>query len=130
MTVIQEPALREKAQRTPKSNRKSLSEAKTEFLSAVNHAVCELMDRSRYSRERATAVLLREIQQNDKSPTDSEVGSVSGPGRKKARPLVETRETRHQLLARRFNNSMWLTQPLSFSLSPDFPYHENAWNWN
>lgn len=47
--------------------------ATNDFTSAVSNGVAELMRRCGFSRERATALLLRELRRGDSLPSDNQV---------------------------------------------------------
>lgn len=57
-------------------SRKAIAEAKGRFAVAVASGVEELMKRKGYSRDRASSLILREIQQGVAPPTDEEVFRV------------------------------------------------------
>ena len=52
---------------------RSLSNARSNFVSAVSNGVTELMGQCGYSRERATSILLRELRRDGETPSDDEV---------------------------------------------------------
>lgn len=52
---------------------RSLSNARSNFVSAVSNGVIELMGQCGYSRERATSILLRELRRDGETPTDNEI---------------------------------------------------------